>query len=1202
MASNGFNGNDITEEQIRLIREYIRERKRGTALDRRSVSMAEEIDKQLKSQSGAYYELSQASSEARDELNKIVADYGLYGDVLNEIQDALTGVAKDTKISGDKVVEMAKAFEELEKAKRAFNEYNSTETNDNLKRAEIKWDKYINSNDVRERAAASRISKNSDKFEEKLRLQRELNNETSRASEKLSRYNDELEISNKRLENHHKRWDVIVDIIESAYDTIKEVGRYWMDVQDRSFKTARQMGLSRSQAAAMTKAQLEMTKELAFEYGVTQEQLMKFQETYTQQTGKAIQLTKDEIEGMTVMSKLGDDQQASTWASEMAKYGKGIEETAGEFVLIQSKAKALGLNASNATATIAKNLHLANSYTFRGGSDGIAKMALKAQSLRVDMEKVMLAVDKFQDIQSSIETSANLQMLGGGFAAEFSNPMAALYEGYNDPEAIMDRVVRSVAGYATYNKKSGEAEISGLGNQLIKAAAQSLGVDRETLQQIAKSQVIGKEIEGAMGANANSLSDEYLTQVKNLAHRNKNHEWVVTNYDEEGREDGEIKVNEITARDLDRISDVKPEEKDMYKDVHNIDANVAALARGVSRAKGSVTAKEQLHGAKEGLSASAADLMHNVFEGIADQANNGLFHSIVANVIGNGAIAAGVLLGAKGLGKIKNTLGFGSIREGARTIMGRMRSSNRRNAARAAGFGGVGGGSSSGSGGGSSSGRGSRMRSKISNAFRSAGNAIGKVWKSGKLGKAGLITAGIAAVGATGYALLGGNGKEEGAAARGQMPLPQETMGGGGVLSELQKHTVLLEKIAGVSAEDAVFTDDGAKGAVHKGALEGTFIGGVKSVADTTTSAVSVLGPSIGKLAAKPSVAKAVGATAAKGMVKVGCLAAKANPMGLAGLAVDVVNVGGKALGAWEEGGNVDKGMNVLSDTATGAGLGAMIGGPVGAVVGGAIGGIYGVVDQYGKDIVGYFKKKRAEAKKDEDVKAASAKFKGAEIGASSLDDPRLMQKAALATISIHDILAEKYQRENGLKSDGTKKSLWERTKDALNVFSTGGIVSERAAAGRIVGGDSYVGDTVPVLANSGEMILNKPEQDRLFSILSSYNVAPGMANGGYGSNGMVVSKPYTGKETIMSNRGGTNAFMPQIGPMSINLNVGGSIKLDLGGNMMNIDAGKLLGNSAFKRQLTDMISRQLNIIGNGGKFNKEGSAVNTQKMFNAIR
>lgn len=62
---------------------------------------------------------------------------------------------------------------------------------------------------------------------------------------------------------------------------------------------------------------------------------------------------------------------------------------------------------------------------------------------------------------------------------------------------------------------------------------------------------------------------------------------------------------------------------------------------------------------------------------------------------------------------------------------------------------------------------------------------------------------------------------------------------------------------------------------------------------------------------------------------------------------------------------------------------------------------------------------------------------------------------------------------------------------------------TESFATGGIVGGDSYVRDTTPVLAHKGEMILNTNQQSRLFRILDS----PVMATGNNITSGDVTFK-----------------------------------------------------------------------------------------------
>ena len=53
-------------------------------------------------------------------------------------------------------------------------------------------------------------------------------------------------------------------------------------------------------------------------------------------------------------------------------------------------------------------------------------------------------------------------------------------------------------------------------------------------------------------------------------------------------------------------------------------------------------------------------------------------------------------------------------------------------------------------------------------------------------------------------------------------------------------------------------------------------------------------------------------------------------------------------------------------------------------------------------------------------------------------------------------------------------------------------IKAQKFATGGIVGGSSFVGDRVPVLANSGEMFLNKGQQSSLFKMINTPNVSGG--------------------------------------------------------------------------------------------------------------
>lgn len=91
--------------------------------------------------------------------------------------------------------------------------------------------------------------------------------------------------------------------------------------------------------------------------------------------------------------------------------------------------------------------------------------------------------------------------------------------------------------------------------------------------------------------------------------------------------------------------------------------------------------------------------------------------------------------------------------------------------------------------------------------------------------------------------------------------------------------------------------------------------------------------------------------------------------------------------------------------------------------------------------------------------------------------------------------------------------------------FSTGGIAKPvHAAMGTIVPGDSYYGDKVPAMLNSGEMVLNPTQQKSMFNMISSLALNGGMF---YGMNklGGKIGVGGLGSTMLMANMiGGQDA------------------------------------------------------------------------------
>ena len=431
----------------------------------------------------------------------------------------------------------------------------------------------------------------------------------------------------------------------------------------------------------------------------------------------------------------------------------------------------------------------------------------------------------------------------------------------------------------------------------------------------------------------------------------------------------------------------------------------------------------------------------------------------------------------------------------------------------------------------------------------------------------------------------------------------------GGIIAELQKQTALLEKLAGVKASDLVGTSESggtgeeesgfgvsdalgyavytspAQKLIGKGATAGMKLAaktpgvgsliekGTERLATTNTAWSTKLAEKGAEKIAKGGVNKLAG----KALTKIATKGVGGGPLAWGGLALDFANAGMQAAGLYEAGSTADKGMNIGSAALTGAGIGATLGSVipgVGNLVGGAIGGlagtVYGVVDQYGEEIKNWASDKVDKAKEfifgsDEDKAKTDADraqdvFETTKIGATSIEDPAIMQKAALATIGIHDLLISRWNIDNGKYSNGEEKK-----KGLLGNISSIASAPFKAFGG-VLGG-------VASLFGSSKDDTGMPS----YNVGGAYRMPEVRSGGMLGSliKSTVLASPLGMLSTLISNpelAGGRNDALATQTP-EINLNVSGTIKLDAGSSSAEIDVRKLLNDKQFMDRLTTIIS-----------------------------
>lgn len=484
---------------------------------------------------------------------------------------------------------------------------------------------------------------------------------------------EELRKQNEELKKQQERRQNIVNGIKTAgnamWTVVKDVATLWTKFNAQAISDAKQLGLTSIESArAYTQVLMENSKELSRNFGMSAEQAMKMQEAYTKVTGRATILTKSQMEDIAASSRLMGEETVTNALGMMDNMGT-TSQTAME-LLDKNYARAVnsGVNTVKASEDFVKNLSLANKLTFKNGVDGISKMTILSQRIKMNLQEVANVADKFSTIEGAIEGSAQLQMLGGSYAMFGGNPMQMMYEATSDPEALFERMGKMFSEQAVFDRTKGEAVISPIQMRLMREAARAMGANPDEMIQSAKKQASLKDLEaqwrrGNPSAYA-SLSEEERNAVTNKA-QFVDGKWQISYLDETGEQQTKA-VNTLTSADM---KDIMKENIDPLQDIRGNVKKIASSLVSLQDRKTGVIDAYKTNGAQRinGLMESADDIATTASK------QNWLFNGwggFVGGLVGVGALAGGKYVINKGINKLAGRIiNGGNVGQTSRKIV-----------------------------------------------------------------------------------------------------------------------------------------------------------------------------------------------------------------------------------------------------------------------------------------------------------------------------------------------------------------------------------------------------------------------------------------------------------------------------------------------------------------------------------------------------
>jgi hypothetical protein len=293
--------------------------------------------------------------------------------------------------------------------------------------------------------------------------------------------------------------DGINDQLRNTGEYLKAGWQYLM-LQDDAIRTLNNsLGLTSTQADFMRTSMVESQK-YAAGLGLEMKDLATIQKGYADSTGRVLHLNNENLKAITAMagqSFLGADG-AAQMAGSFSNIGIRATRTKDFLEKTLNNANKTGINASKVVKDINQNFQKAQGYVFKGGVDGIRKMAEYANKMNIDMSSAFAVADKARGLEGAIEMGAQLQVLGDQFAN--ADPMRLFHLARTDMKAFTEETNKMIKGIHTFNTTTGQVDVSAANLDRLKMAAEAFGISQEEIikqsQELAKTQAIGSKLFG----------------------------------------------------------------------------------------------------------------------------------------------------------------------------------------------------------------------------------------------------------------------------------------------------------------------------------------------------------------------------------------------------------------------------------------------------------------------------------------------------------------------------------------------------------------------------------------------------------------------------------------------------------------------------------------------------------------------------------
>ena len=352
------------------------------------------------------------------------------------------------------------------------------------------------------------------KGNEYLKIQKE-NLEIAKKAAKEASFTLASMKSLSKLPGFAKKW---------GFDKLKSWGLFEMDKEIRN--AARSMNVGKKDFEGFSR-NIGKAAQSTVVWGVNAKELAIMQRGYSEAIGRSVELTEDGHKAMALMAEgtgLGTEF-AVQMATEMDKFGASVKTSKDLIAGTIKQAGRLGVNGAAASKKLVSLLKLSQTYVFKGGQEGLKKMASDAERLKLDIEGAAGFADKVMRPEGAVETAALLTTMGGEFA-KLGDPFQLMFKARNDFAGFTKDLGKASSEFVEFNEQTGAFDIKGgLARDRMMEISKITGVQMDKLQEMAVAEKKLQMIQGKAPVGISSQED--LDLISSLAEVGKNGEIMI---------------------------------------------------------------------------------------------------------------------------------------------------------------------------------------------------------------------------------------------------------------------------------------------------------------------------------------------------------------------------------------------------------------------------------------------------------------------------------------------------------------------------------------------------------------------------------------------------------------------------------------------------------------------------------------------------